>query len=74
MLFPTTRVGSGPRPEWLIDRWKLASRIRRALPYIDAATVLIAPDCGTKCLPIEVAFEKLPGMVAGAQTVRAQLE
>ena len=26
MLFPTTRVGSYPQPEWLIDRVKLAGR------------------------------------------------
>src|SRR6266478_2870599 len=26
MLFPTTRVGSYPQPEWLIDREKLAGR------------------------------------------------
>src|ERR1700742_696597 len=29
----------------------VASRIRRALPYIDAANVLLAPDCGMKYLP-----------------------
>src|SRR5258708_21288683 len=26
MLFPTTRVGSYPEPEWLIDRQRLAAR------------------------------------------------
>jgi 5-methyltetrahydropteroyltriglutamate--homocysteine methyltransferase len=52
----------------------VASRIRRALPYINAGDVLIAPDCGMKYLPREVAFGKLRAMVAGAQMVRAQLE
>jgi len=52
----------------------VANRIRRALPYIDAANLLIAPDCGMKYLPRAVAFGKLQAMVAGAQMVRAQLE
>ena len=57
------------------NRRKLvASRIRRALPYVDAANLLIAPDCGMKYLPREVAFGKLQAMVAGAQIVRAQLQ
>jgi hypothetical protein len=30
MLFPTTIVGSFPRPDWRIDRRKLAGRSRRA--------------------------------------------
>jgi 5-methyltetrahydropteroyltriglutamate--homocysteine methyltransferase len=52
----------------------VANRIRRALPYIDAGNLLIAPDCGMKYLPRAVAFGKLQAMVAGAQMVRAQLE
>ena len=52
----------------------VANRIRRALPFINASDVLIAPDCGMKYLPREVAFGKLRAMVAGAQMVRAQLE
>jgi len=52
----------------------VANRIRRALPYIDAGNLLIAPDCGMKYLPRAVAFGKLQAMVAGARMVRAQLE
>jgi len=52
----------------------VAERIRRALPYVDPANVLIAPDCGMKYLPREVAFGKLKAMVAGAQIVRTQLQ
>jgi len=52
----------------------VADRIRRALPYINASDLLIAPDCGMKYLPRKVAFGKLQAMVAGAQRVRAQLE
>jgi 5-methyltetrahydropteroyltriglutamate--homocysteine methyltransferase len=52
----------------------VAARIRRALPYVDAADVIVAPDCGMKYLPREVAFGKLQAMVGGAQIVRSQLE
>ena len=52
----------------------VANRIRRALPYIDAHNLLIAPDCGMKYLPRDVAFGKLQAMVAGARMVRAQIE
>jgi 5-methyltetrahydropteroyltriglutamate--homocysteine methyltransferase len=51
----------------------IAARIRRALPYVDAANLIIAPDCGMKYLPRATAFAKLQAMVAGAQMVRAQL-
>ena len=52
----------------------VASRIRRALPYVDPANLVVAPDCGMKYLPREVAFAKLQAMVAGARMVRAQLQ
>jgi 5-methyltetrahydropteroyltriglutamate--homocysteine methyltransferase len=52
----------------------VASRIRRALPYVDPADLVLAPDCGMKYLPRAVAFGKLAAMVAGAQLVRAELE
>jgi 5-methyltetrahydropteroyltriglutamate--homocysteine methyltransferase len=52
----------------------VAARIRRALPYVDSADILLAPDCGMKYLPRDVAFGKLQAMVAGARIVRAELE
>src|ERR1700730_2646359 len=52
---------------------KVAARIRRALPYIAADRLMVAPDCGMKYLPREVAFGKLQAMVAGARQVRAEL-
>jgi 5-methyltetrahydropteroyltriglutamate--homocysteine methyltransferase len=52
----------------------VATRIRRALPYVDPANVIVAPDCGMKYLPRDVAFGKLQAMVGGAQIVRSQLE
>jgi 5-methyltetrahydropteroyltriglutamate--homocysteine methyltransferase len=51
----------------------VAERIRRALPFVNPANLLVAPDCGMKYLPREVAFGKLQAMVAGAQIVRTQL-
>ncbi|HYC09175.1 MAG TPA: uroporphyrinogen decarboxylase family protein [Steroidobacteraceae bacterium] len=52
----------------------VASRIRRALPYVDPHNLLVAPDCGMKYLPRAAAFAKLQAMVAGAQVVRTQLQ
>src|SRR6058998_1125420 len=52
---------------------KVASRIRRALPYVRAEDVIVAPDCGMKYLPREVAFGKLKAMVEGARIMRAEL-
>jgi 5-methyltetrahydropteroyltriglutamate--homocysteine methyltransferase len=51
----------------------VAARIRRALPYMPAENIIVAPDCGMKYLPREVAFAKLKAMVAGAAIVRAEL-
>ncbi|HTW64754.1 MAG TPA: uroporphyrinogen decarboxylase family protein [Bryobacteraceae bacterium] len=51
----------------------VAARIRRALPYIDAERLVIAPDCGMKYLPRDFAFGKLRAMVAGAGIVRQEL-
>jgi 5-methyltetrahydropteroyltriglutamate--homocysteine methyltransferase len=52
---------------------QVAARIQRALPYIAAEDVLVAPDCGMKYLPREVAFGKLQSMVAGARIARMQV-
>lgn len=52
----------------------VAERIKRALPYVDPQRMIIAPDCGLKYLPREVAFGKLKAMVDGARLVRAHLE
>jgi 5-methyltetrahydropteroyltriglutamate--homocysteine methyltransferase len=50
----------------------VAARIRRALPFVAAKDVIVAPDCGMKYLPSEVAFGKMKAMVAGAAIVRAE--
>ncbi len=51
----------------------VAARIRRALPYISADRLILAPDCGMKYLPRDVAFAKLQAMVAGAKQVRTEV-
>ncbi|MGY8524455.1 uroporphyrinogen decarboxylase family protein [Paracidovorax citrulli] len=51
----------------------VAARIRRALPHVDPADVIVAPDCGLKYLPRDVAFGKMKAMVDGAAIVRAEL-
>jgi 5-methyltetrahydropteroyltriglutamate--homocysteine methyltransferase len=52
---------------------KVAARIRRALPYVKAEDVIVAPDCGMKYLPREVAFGKMKTMVEGAKIMRREL-
>jgi 5-methyltetrahydropteroyltriglutamate--homocysteine methyltransferase len=52
---------------------QVAARIRRALPYVNARDVIVAPDCGMKYLPREVADAKLRAMVEGARIVRQEL-
>jgi 5-methyltetrahydropteroyltriglutamate--homocysteine methyltransferase len=51
----------------------VAARIRRALPHIAAERLVIAPDCGLKYLPREVAFGKMKAMADGAAIVRGEL-
>jgi 5-methyltetrahydropteroyltriglutamate--homocysteine methyltransferase len=52
----------------------VAARIRRALPFIPAENLVIAPDCGMKYLPHDVAFRKLQAMVEGARIARNEIE
>ena len=50
----------------------VVARIKRALPYVKAENVIIAPDCGMKYLPREVAFGKMRAMAAAAKTLRRE--
>jgi 5-methyltetrahydropteroyltriglutamate--homocysteine methyltransferase len=52
----------------------IAARIRKALPFVPAEKIIVAPDCGLKYLPREVAFGKMQAMVAGAAIVRREVE
>jgi 5-methyltetrahydropteroyltriglutamate--homocysteine methyltransferase len=51
----------------------VAARIRQALPYAAAERIVVAPDCGMKYLPREVAFGKMQALAAGAATVRREV-
>jgi 5-methyltetrahydropteroyltriglutamate--homocysteine methyltransferase len=51
----------------------VAARIRRALPHVPAERIVVAPDCGLKYLPREVAYGKMCAMVEGANIVRREL-
>jgi 5-methyltetrahydropteroyltriglutamate--homocysteine methyltransferase len=51
----------------------VASRIRKALPFAPADRIVVAPDCGLKYLPREVAFGKMRAMVEGAEIVRREI-
>ena len=51
----------------------VAGRIRAALKHLPPEHLVIAPDCGMKYLPREVAFGKLAAMVEGTRLVRAEI-
>ncbi len=50
----------------------IVQRIERALPYVKAENVILAPDCGMKYLPRETAIGKLRAMVEAAKVLRAK--
>jgi 5-methyltetrahydropteroyltriglutamate--homocysteine methyltransferase len=49
------------------------ARVRQALPYVAPERVVLAPDCGMKYLPRDVAFGKLTALTAAAARLRAEL-
>lgn len=51
---------------------QVAARVRRALPFVPAERIVIAPDCGMKYLPRESANGKLAAMVRAAEILRAE--
>jgi 5-methyltetrahydropteroyltriglutamate--homocysteine methyltransferase len=51
---------------------KVVERIKRALQHMKPEHVIVAPDCGMKYLPREVAFGKMRAMVEGAKLLRAE--
>jgi len=50
----------------------VVARIKRALPFVAKEDVILAPDCGMKYLPREVADGKLRAMVEAARVLRAE--
>jgi 5-methyltetrahydropteroyltriglutamate--homocysteine methyltransferase len=53
---------------------EVAARVRRALPYVPAERVVLAPDCGMKYLPRESALGKLTAMTAAAALLRTEAD
>ncbi len=51
----------------------VAERIRRALDFVPADRIVVAPDCGMKYLPRAVAFGKMQAMTEGAALVRREI-
>jgi 5-methyltetrahydropteroyltriglutamate--homocysteine methyltransferase len=50
----------------------VAGRVRRALAHVRPEQVILAPDCGMKYLPREVAQGKLESMVEAARMLRRE--
>ncbi len=50
----------------------VVARIKRALPYVRKEDVILAPDCGMKYLPRDVAFGKMKAMVEAAKILRSE--
>ena len=51
---------------------QVVARVRRALPYVPAERLVLAPDCGMKYLPRDAAFGKLCAMAQAAAQLRAE--
>jgi 5-methyltetrahydropteroyltriglutamate--homocysteine methyltransferase len=51
---------------------EIVARVERALPYVPAERLVLAPDCGMKYLPREAAFGKLVAMTGAAAQLRGQ--
>jgi 5-methyltetrahydropteroyltriglutamate--homocysteine methyltransferase len=50
----------------------VAARLRKALKHVKPQDVIVAPDCGMKYLPRDVADAKMRAMVEGARILRAE--
>jgi 5-methyltetrahydropteroyltriglutamate--homocysteine methyltransferase len=51
---------------------EVVRRVERALPYVPAERLVLAPDCGMKYLPREAAAGKLAAMTTAAARLRDQ--
>src|SRR5262249_54592907 len=51
----------------------VVDRIRAALAFVPPERIVVAPDCGMKYLPREVAYGKMRAMAEGAAIVRREL-
>ena len=53
---------------------QVVDRIRKALPYVPAERLVLAPDCGMKYLPRGVAAGKLAALTEAAVRLRSELD
>jgi len=51
----------------------IAAQVTVALDHVSADRLILAPDCGMKYLPRDVAFGKLEALARGAELVRAAI-
>jgi len=49
---------------------QIVNRVKRALPYVSADRIVLAPDCGMKYLPRDSAFGKLSSLTRAAAMLR----
>jgi 5-methyltetrahydropteroyltriglutamate--homocysteine methyltransferase len=53
---------------------KVVERLKKALVHVKPENVIVAPDCGMKYLPREVAYGKMKAMVEGARLLRKEFQ
>jgi 5-methyltetrahydropteroyltriglutamate--homocysteine methyltransferase len=51
---------------------QVVARVKKAMPHVARENIILAPDCGMKYLPREVAFGKMKAMVEGAKLLRSE--
>jgi 5-methyltetrahydropteroyltriglutamate--homocysteine methyltransferase len=51
----------------------IVARVRRALPFVAATRIVVAPDCGMKYLPRESADGKMRAAAVAAAQLRAEV-
>jgi len=51
----------------------VADRVLRAVPHVAKERIVVAPDCGLKYLPREIAYGKMKAMVEGTKIAREKV-
>jgi 5-methyltetrahydropteroyltriglutamate--homocysteine methyltransferase len=53
---------------------QVVARVKKAIPFVRKENIIVAPDCGMKYLPRDVAFGKMRAMVEAAKLLRAEFQ